>query len=79
MPKWVQLATPARPSWAALVATAAGLLPRWARRLYGLPGLPTTDLTAQVTARAVRQALLVLPDRWVGNPAHAEAVRRLVG
>jgi uncharacterized protein (DUF2236 family) len=79
MPRWVQLATPARPSWAALVATGAGLLPRWARRLYGLPGLPTTDLTAQVTARALRQALLVLPDRWVENPARAEAVRRLAG
>jgi uncharacterized protein (DUF2236 family) len=79
MPKWVQLATPARPSWAALTATAAGLLPRWARRLYGLPGLPTTDLSAQLTARALRQALLVLPNGWVRNPAHAEAVRRLAG
>jgi uncharacterized protein (DUF2236 family) len=79
MPKWVQLATPARPSWAALVATGAGLLPRWARRLYGLPGLPTTDLSAQLTARALRQALLVLPDGWVGSPARAEAVRRLAG
>jgi hypothetical protein len=32
-----------------------------------------------VTARALRQALLVLPDGWVGSPAHAEAVRRLAG
>jgi uncharacterized protein (DUF2236 family) len=79
MPWWLQVATPARPTWAALVATAAGLLPRWARRLYGLPGLPTTDLTAEITARALRQALLVLPDRWVENPARADAVRRLAG
>jgi uncharacterized protein (DUF2236 family) len=77
MPWWVQLATPARPSWAALVGTATALLPRWARRLYGLPGLPTTDLTAALTARAVRQTLLTLPPGWTTNPAKAEAERRL--
>jgi len=79
MPMWVQLTTPARPSWALLVGTAAGLLPRWARRLYGLPGLPTTDLTAEVTARALRQALLRLPGSWGENPARSEAIRRLAG
>jgi uncharacterized protein (DUF2236 family) len=77
MPWWVQLATPARPSWAALVTTATALLPRWARRLYGLPGLPTTDLAAELTARALRQALLTLPEGWTTNPAKAEAERRL--
>jgi uncharacterized protein (DUF2236 family) len=77
MPWWVQLATPARPSWAALVTTATALLPRWARRLYGLPGLPTTDLAAGLTARALRQALLTLPEDWSTNPAKAEAERRL--
>jgi uncharacterized protein (DUF2236 family) len=77
MPLWVQLATPARPAWAALVANAAGLLPRWARRLYGLPGLPTTDLAAVAGARAVRTTLLAVPDRWAGSPARREALRRL--
>jgi uncharacterized protein (DUF2236 family) len=77
MPWWVQLATPARPSWAVLVGTATALLPRWARRLYGLPGLPTTDLTAALTARAIRQTLLTLPQGWTANPAKAEAERRL--
>jgi uncharacterized protein (DUF2236 family) len=79
MPWWLQVTTPARPSWALLVGTAAALLPRWARRLYGLPGLPTTDLTAEVTARALRQALLRLPGSWMENPARADAVRRLAG
>jgi uncharacterized protein (DUF2236 family) len=77
MPLWVQLATPARPAWAALVANAAGLLPRWARRLYGLPGLPTTDLAAVAGARAVRATLLAVPDRWAVSPARREAMRRL--
>jgi uncharacterized protein (DUF2236 family) len=79
MPWWVQLATPARPSWAALVATATALLPRWARRLYGLPGLRATDLTAELAARAVRQTLLTLPQGWTTNPAKAQAERRLGG
>jgi len=79
MPLWVQVATPARPSWAFLVGTAAALLPRWARRLYALPGLPTTDLTAEITARALRQALLRLPGSWAESPAKAQAQRRLDG
>ena len=56
MPFWVKVLTPARPAWAALVSIAAGLLPRWARRLYGLPGLPTTDLAAVASARALRRS-----------------------
>lgn len=77
MPAWVQLATPARPAWAALVATSAALLPRWARRLYGLPGLPTTDLSATLTALAVRRGLLALPEQWVTSPARRDAQERL--
>lgn len=77
MPLWVSVLTPARPAWVGLVSVAAGLLPRWARRLYGLPGLPTTDLAATAAARALRQTLLVLPDRVGRNPARAEALARL--
>lgn len=61
MPTWVSLATPARPAWVALVGTAAAMLPRWARRLYGLPGLPTTDLSATITGRALRTGLTAVP------------------
>lgn len=74
MPRWVALATPARPTWAALVAVAAGMLPRWARRLYGLPALPTTDLAATVGARVVRSAVLAVPGRWRQGPAHRAAL-----
>ena len=77
MPTWVSVATPARPTWAALVAIAAGMLPRWARRLYGLPGLPTTDLSATVAGRVVRRALLTVPQRWVESPVHRSARERV--
>jgi uncharacterized protein (DUF2236 family) len=77
MPRWVQLATPARPAWASLVATGAAMLPRWARQLYGLPGLPTTDVTATVTGRVVRAALIGLPEAWIRSPAQRAARERL--
>jgi uncharacterized protein (DUF2236 family) len=77
MPRWVALATPARPAWGTLVGIAAAMLPRWARRLYGLPGLPVTDLTATVGGRAVRTALAALPDAWIQSPAQRAARARV--
>ena len=77
MPPAVALATPARPAWATLVGISAAMLPRWARRLYGLPGLPTTDLTATLSGRAVRTALAALPDAWIQSPAQRAARERL--
>jgi uncharacterized protein (DUF2236 family) len=73
MPAWVAVATPARVAWASMIAVAAGMLPGWARRLYGLPGLPTTDLAATVSGRAIRQVLLTLPSTWTQNHAHRVA------
>jgi uncharacterized protein (DUF2236 family) len=68
MPMKVRLLTPARPAWAGLAGMAFALLPKWARRLYRLPGLPTTDLAATGAIRAVRAGLVALPDRWTGPP-----------
>jgi uncharacterized protein (DUF2236 family) len=68
------------PAWAGLAGVAFGLLPSWARRRYRLPGLPTTDLAATGTVRALRAALLALPDRWTGPPevlAARSEMRRL--
>ena len=76
MPTWVTVVTPARPAWAGLMSVAAGMLPRWARRLYGLPALPTTDLAATVAGRAIREALRALPEEWVGSPARRAAEAR---
>ena len=61
MPGWVQLLTPARPAWSTLAALGAASLPRWARRVYGLPGYGVTDTAATVGLRAFRQAALALP------------------
>ena len=40
---------------------AFATLPRWARRLCYMPGLPTTDIGATVALRVLRQAIRVLP------------------
>ncbi len=68
MPKRVRLLTPARPAWASLAGMAFALMPSWARRMYRMPGLPTTDLAATAACRALRAGLQVLPDRWTGPP-----------
>lgn len=79
MPLWVTLATPARVGWAGLVATAAAMLPRWARRLYRLPGLPTTDVTASLAGRVVRAALLAVPEHVRASPTRQAALQRAAG
>ncbi|HVH21560.1 MAG TPA: oxygenase MpaB family protein [Pseudonocardia sp.] len=43
---------PARPAWSAVAAVAIGLLPRWAKQLYGLPHVPGTDRVEQLAATA---------------------------
>ncbi|HEY0816740.1 MAG TPA: oxygenase MpaB family protein [Pseudonocardia sp.] len=69
-PQAVRLAVPA-------VATVSlGTLPRWARRLYGLPGLRTTDLSATATLRALRATTTLLPD--IPGPPNVERARRLL-
>ena len=59
-----------------VATTAFGLLPGWARRMYGAPGLPTTDLTATVSARALRLALGTLPHRVYEGPIYRSAMAR---
>jgi len=77
MPRAVELATPARPAWATMIGIAGAMLPRWARRLYGLPALPVTDVAATISGRAVRTALAALPDAWRQSPAQQAALQRL--
>ena len=59
-----------------IAALSVAALPRWARRLYGLPGLPTTDLSTTVTLRALQSATALLPD--LPAPPNVERARRLV-
>jgi uncharacterized protein (DUF2236 family) len=69
-PRAVKVAVPA------IATLALATLPRWARRCYGLPGLPTTDIGATLTLRALRTASDVLPD--VPAPPNIERARRSV-
>ena len=78
MPALVQL-TPARPAWVALATAAFAMLPRWARRLYSLPGLPTTDLAATAAGLAFRSGLLVVPDALRAGPHLKDARERMAG
>ncbi|MGB8963759.1 MAG: oxygenase MpaB family protein [Pseudonocardiaceae bacterium] len=71
-----ELTTPARPAWTVVASLAFTLLPRWARRLYGLPGLPTTDLTATVVLRGLRTAALHMPERLRHGPIVQQALAR---
>jgi len=61
--------------WLALAAVGFTLLPRWARRLYGLPGLPTTDLSATLAVRAMRRAIALAPGALEG-PIYRDAMHR---
>ncbi len=77
MPSRVQLGTPARPAWVALATAAFAMLPPWARRLYSLPGLPTTDLAATAAGLAFRTGVLVVPDSLRSGPHLKDARERL--
>lgn len=77
MPALVQLATPARLAWGAAAGLAFASLPRWARRLYGLPGLPTTDLGASVTLRSLGAWSSMLPATLREPPAYRAARERM--
>ena len=77
MPRKVALLTPARPAWYGLGGLAFGLLPSWVRRMYRLPGLPTTDLGATLAVRALHTALMQLPEKRREGPAVTGAKQRL--
>ncbi|KIR65006.1 MULTISPECIES: oxygenase MpaB family protein [Micromonospora] len=67
---------PARLAYFGVAGTAFALLPPWARRLYGGLGLPTTELSADLTVRALRLALTALPQRWREGPLQQAAKER---
>jgi uncharacterized protein (DUF2236 family) len=77
MPTKVARGTPARAAWIALAAAAFSMQPRWARRLYRLPGLPMTDAAATAAGLAFRSGLLVVPERLRHGPGIKAAKARL--
>ncbi len=79
MPWRVRLLTPARPGWAALASLGFCLMPRWARRLYRLPGLPTTDWGTAAALRGLRIAALQIPEHRRTEPLIQTARKRAQG
>lgn len=79
MPLAARLATPARPAWVGVGGLAFALQPAWARRLYRLPGLPTTDLAATLAVLGLRTALRALPPRLREGPHYRQAKARMAG
>jgi hypothetical protein len=62
----------------ALHAAAGAMLPRWARRLYRLPGLPTTDVAATAAGLAFRSGPARRPEALRDGP-HLKAARTRLG
>lgn len=77
MPGWIGW-TPARPAWAGVAGLAAALLPRWARRLYGVPTLPGTQLATTTALRALHATMSAAPERFREGP-HLRAARERLG
>ncbi len=59
-----------------VAALAFATMPRWARRMYGSPGLPTTDLSATLALKALRAAVARIPGP--PEPPHMQRARRLM-
>jgi uncharacterized protein (DUF2236 family) len=68
--------TVARPAWVGVAGLGFALMPRWARRIYGMPGLPTTDLSAAVAVRTLRRAVRALPSTVLEGPIYRDAMHR---
>jgi uncharacterized protein (DUF2236 family) len=68
--------TPIRPMWIGVAAYGFSMLPPWARRMYGLPGLPSTDLTVSMTARTIRTMIRLLPTPALEGPLYRAAMAR---
>jgi hypothetical protein len=57
---------------------AFGSLPRWARRMYGAPGSPLTDLATTAALRTLYRASTGLPER-VRYPEPVRRARHRIG
>ncbi|MER7008361.1 oxygenase MpaB family protein [Dactylosporangium sp. NPDC000555] len=69
--------TPVRGAAFGVSALAIGLLPAWARKLYGLPGLPAADRIASVNTLVLGRLLRSVPVEWIESPARKRAMKRL--
>ena len=71
---------PTRWAYFGIAGTAIALLPPWARRMYGGLGLPTTDVTADLSVRGMRlllaSVLAAVPKRYRTAPMRRAAMER---
>jgi len=68
---------PLKPAAPAIATLAVSTLPRWARRMYGLPGLPTSDLAATMTLKALHRGTRLIPANYRYSP-DARRARALI-
>jgi uncharacterized protein (DUF2236 family) len=72
--------SPARWGYLGIAGTAIAMLPSWARKIYGGLGWPTTDFTADLSARAMRLllqgVLAALPAEYRIPPMRRAALER---
>ncbi len=66
----------AQPAWTAAATLGLASLPRWARRMYGLPASRVTDLAADAALRGVRAAALRVPATRRLGPMALEGLAR---
>jgi uncharacterized protein (DUF2236 family) len=71
---------PTRWAYFGIAGTAFALLPPWARRMYGGLGLPTTDVSADLSLRGMRLLLrgliAAVPQRYKVAPMRQAALKR---
>ncbi len=71
---------PTRWAYFGIAGTAIALLPPWARRMYGGLGLPTTDVSADLSVRGMRlllaTVLATVPKRYRTAPMRQAALER---
>ncbi|MET9240246.1 oxygenase MpaB family protein [Nonomuraea sp. NPDC003709] len=72
-----RMLTPLKPALPALTLLSFATLPRWARRLYGLPATPVGDLWATATLRTLQTGIGLVPGDVLYSPA-ARRARRLM-
>jgi len=76
LPTAVRFATPAAPAWASLALLAASSLPTWARSLYGTPSLPGQNFATDLSLKAIRATIGVIPDAILAPPVYKAALVR---
>jgi uncharacterized protein (DUF2236 family) len=61
----------------AIAGLAVTTLPRWARRMYGMPGLPTSDLAATLVLKGLYRGTQLIPAQYRYSP-DAKRARQLI-